>query len=1189
MSPKSSHPVEMEKRMDLSSLFCLVARHGPAIVMAVVALVLVLVGIVIYRRERRRRRKATPSTDSDARSLVRTHMEPEESRSTSESTDVSDDPSVTKDHTDLTPSVLQIRHRRAPAEEKPPLYKPTHRDSSPDKTSPVRDHCTAEAYVTRVTLNLRGDSQAETDTDMAEKLVCQQRFPVGKDFEEEKCLQPALVESEAHKEDQKVSQKEFHEDEKTTIEHVSIEKNGHEEKIFSASKSSATLKQILPSEMFSDEHYSEATMSLTRHSDCAEIEENTLCPIETISLTAEKGQGNEVVQESPNYRVNHQEQYTSRPTAQQQKSDRIIASNYSVENDPTIEVTEEVVNNDHLNKHMGGAQQPKIEQEKEEFFHGVMPPTVDEKCRKTSEMKAEVAAEDQLNKCTDSESEANLLQVDGPQQEECVECSDNVMMSTQTIERHTSEVTEENEAIAQMKNHVAEADQLLEEVIGLSTEIIHIKDDEKIDQPIEIVEISVDEIHVNACKCHEFDSNLQQIEKDLTISPREESAAPFIEEYQEEENCGQTIEVMAEVDLNKLTDVESYTSLLQIDGRQQKECVKCSDNITISDHVEPQTSEEIVQCVAIAQRDSNIAEVDKRQLEEAVVVSTERIPTVDDVIGQPSQLIGEGVVESHLNDPNDFDTNLQQNEQELQTSPREDITITLGEEMNIAEIKFNNNRQAEIPITGELSKISPDDVQQSQLKEMGTPVLELEPLCGNVPSLHESQMMTSGRVVTFVDENVNILESSLSKNEQPQSSTEENICEKAHLFSSVMSMKPLDASQANERDQTQSGTTFSLDTTEAESITTERDVGQNSFPALNLADLTLSLSCCEGESGISSMAVSPDFQHGIDDLNTASQSALLPETVCSQQSAGQVEVQNSVFADNASVSLTQKHIEDMTFQSYTPQPEFEDKQPALDASFSTNEDVCGNEIENSYFGALNEEMGQIAESFTNTTHGMDKMTDTKSSEFVDVKEAKTEMEQDNEKTEISIMEATMDNNEWITDGSYQVLPWMNLCDTSYNPKSTKTSHQSNEEKHHPNYSNVTCGVKDIFSRNTMKMDGPSHENAPELSKKIVAIQPMPQNVNVTFRVHYLTWSPHQKVAITGNHPELGNWKDFVSLESDEDGYWSIVVSLPVESHVEWKFVVVEQGDVCRWEECGNRFLDTGCGEDINVCEWWGCL
>ncbi|XP_041825187.1 uncharacterized protein stbd1 isoform X2 [Melanotaenia boesemani] len=195
---------------------------------------------------------------------------------------------------------------------------------------------------------------------------------------------------------------------------------------------------------------------------------------------------------------------------------------------------------------------------------------------------------------------------------------------------------------------------------------------------------------------------------------------------------------------------------------------------------------------------------------------------------------------------------------------------------------------------------------------------------------------------------------------------------------------------------------------------------------------------------------------------------------------------------------------------------------------------------------------------------------------------------DNEKTEISIMAATMDNNEWITDGNYQILPWMNLSVPSL-AQNAQTDPLSSKEHH--NLPPVAESQNADNPRSTLIKQTllPLIDENAENDKKVVAVQPMPQNVNVTFCTHYLTQSPYQKVAITGNQQELGNWKEFIPLEKDKDGHWATMVSLPAESHVEWKFVVLDKGEVCRWEECGNRLLDTGYGDDLLVHKWWGFL
>uniref|UniRef100_A0A3Q3IXE8 Starch-binding domain-containing protein 1 n=1 Tax=Monopterus albus TaxID=43700 RepID=A0A3Q3IXE8_MONAL len=208
-----------------------------------------------------------------------------------------------------------------------------------------------------------------------------------------------------------------------------------------------------------------------------------------------------------------------------------------------------------------------------------------------------------------------------------------------------------------------------------------------------------------------------------------------------------------------------------------------------------------------------------------------------------------------------------------------------------------------------------------------------------------------------------------------------------------------------------------------------------------------------------------------------------------------------------------------------------------------------------------------------------KITDNK--EGVSV-EKKAEKEKNYEKTEISIMEATMDNNEWISDGNYPVLPWMNVSLPSSAQEDTKNNQLPTGECQ-PSSGIDTDGTPRIQVSQT------STRSVDENNKKVLAVLPMPQNVSVTFRIHYLTYSPNQMVAVTGNQQELGNWKEFILLESAEDGYWAAVVSLPAESHVEWKFVVVDKGKVCRWEECSNRHLDTGYGEDLTVHKWWGFL
>ncbi|XP_035181536.1 starch-binding domain-containing protein 1 [Oxyura jamaicensis] len=106
------------------------------------------------------------------------------------------------------------------------------------------------------------------------------------------------------------------------------------------------------------------------------------------------------------------------------------------------------------------------------------------------------------------------------------------------------------------------------------------------------------------------------------------------------------------------------------------------------------------------------------------------------------------------------------------------------------------------------------------------------------------------------------------------------------------------------------------------------------------------------------------------------------------------------------------------------------------------------------------------------------------------------------------------------------------------------------------------------------------------AKRVAAVPPMFQNIHVTFRVHYITHSDTQLIGVTGDHECLGQWHSYVPLKYDKDGFWSECVSLPVDTKVEWKFILVENGKVTRWEECGNRTLVTE-HEDQITHQWWG--
>ncbi|XP_052055307.1 starch-binding domain-containing protein 1 [Apodemus sylvaticus] len=96
----------------------------------------------------------------------------------------------------------------------------------------------------------------------------------------------------------------------------------------------------------------------------------------------------------------------------------------------------------------------------------------------------------------------------------------------------------------------------------------------------------------------------------------------------------------------------------------------------------------------------------------------------------------------------------------------------------------------------------------------------------------------------------------------------------------------------------------------------------------------------------------------------------------------------------------------------------------------------------------------------------------------------------------------------------------------------------------------------------------------------------PPQVSIQFQVHYATSTDVQFIAVTGDHESLGGWNAYIPLHYGKDGLWSHSVFLPADTVVEWKFVLVENKEVTRWEECSNRLLQTG-REDKVVHGWWG--
>ncbi|KAK9532902.1 hypothetical protein VZT92_010264 [Zoarces viviparus] len=394
----------------------------------------------------------------------------------------------------------------------------------------------------------------------------------------------------------------------------------------------------------------------------------------------------------------------------------------------------------------------------------------------------------------------------------------------------------------------------------------------------------------------------------------------------------------------------------------------------------------------------------------------------------------------------------------------------------------------------------------------------------------------------------------------------------ALLMSEDLSADTQSSSQDQQSDQTTNNKEDFSEVTAAPVLTEDMKPPscQIDLPSLEhfaLRDNDLSSAGVGEESGISSMAVSPD---AVDECDVIFEEMVLQAQDCDLKSEGQTEAQNDLFVDDVSVIE-----EDMVFG---PNP-------------SHPEDMFGHELEDGYYKMLDQFAAQIADSVTEKQSDMKVVLESnekKKGGCVGVKEATKaeEKEEDYEKTEISIMEATMDHNEWIMDSNYQAFPWMNLSAASFAQDDTKNNQFPTEECQ---YSSAAADTRCTDTTDIPPSAEVLQAGTLSLVEDVQNAQPMPQNVNVTFRVHYFTHTPYQTVAVTGNQRELGNWKGFVLLERAKDGHWATTVNLPAESHVEWKFVVVDKGEVCRWEECGNRLLDTATGDELLVHKCWAHL
>ncbi|CAJ1071257.1 enolase-phosphatase E1 [Xyrichtys novacula] len=1093
MSLTNSNAVAMERRMDLASLFCMIGRHGPAVAVAVIAMVSVLAGFIIYRTVRGKRRKATAADSDDEtpgaeRDASVIQQSPEENHSSVKATELREE-SSSELIEDLIQSDHKIRHRSAaaaaaaaPAEKKPSLYfSPKDDIQVPEDKNTTSDDITVQGDSFKVHTHVKEASQSPRDDSYTKaKMVVKDVMSdshsatntVTEDGVEEvhdinSCLRdPEKIIDENNKEDQ-VCKSAYRDDKHVvTDEDVSDKKTRQEEET-----------------------------SCTRENEYVDELQEDVTTVET------NGVGSILME--------------------------------SVMEDAPVSIICNV---------------------KEEEFESPDPESVT-----FSYPDDNLGSAEEQNKIESEEAE--------------VECEDSQIIPQQLS-----------------------------------------KSDQETNQP------SLNQDQGD----HVMDEWTPPVERSDGVEysgPTEEMSEEVTDEYNTavDTHCQQFEEEEAEIEQNE----ENIITSSQQDGDKKEKVEKTSENIIAfveesgGQTVETSPSPSCLSASKKAEtKDDNLSDV-----------------TTD----ENDQISGNA-------DHPDISSGFQQplREYESLTSPDEDANSTTLESQ-----KLSHDIDREPTNTGNDQTVA--SAGPSVATSDGENVTEVFPP-HDVSSCHREQQSLPISVVEkaenkppspLMEEEISLLDVSPPSQDratdptEPFDETEVSSASNDHMKNTIEEINITSATDIPSFDKASLASPTTCEDQPSNGVANIGDISEVTASSAPVMTVDLSPSTCHmyrtsfeqsdlgdpdpsspsfgKESGISSMAVSPDLQdvyNGFEVIDKNIVECILPST-------SQEEPKNSLFGDYVAAPYScNENTAGMVFgpyKSHQPQSPRERQTGRTEyESYAANEDMFGHQIEDSYHRDMEKFMEQIVNNITSlagelkeepdkkVTVEVVEKTDKKAKVGVD-KKAETDAEEEeaveSEKTEISIMEATMDNNEWITESNYPVLPWMNISAPSIIQELSQNNQLPTEKcvtatvdvscvdpTEDPPVTEVKHGVELSLPSSLSLVDENSENN-----KKVLAVQPMPQNVNVTFRVHYFAQSPYQTVAITGDQQELGNWKEFIPLERAKNGHWATVVSLPAESHVEWKFVLLDKGEVCRWEECGNRLLETGSGDDLLVHKWWGFL
>ncbi|XP_062290440.1 uncharacterized protein stbd1 [Scomber scombrus] len=1275
MPRQNSNAVAVERRMDLASLFCMIGRHGPAVALAVIVMVSVVAGFIIYRTVRGKRRKAAAAADgADSKSpgeerdaSVIQEPGPEEPHRPAESTDLSDKGSsdVLKEDADLILSDIKIRRRAGVAaaaaaaaadddDEKKPslcslpkssvqvsLNKHTTSDDTEDMAVIQDSYKVTETYAEEAKESVQSDTYTVAEMEVEDAVDLHQRATDDGIREEaeiddiDSCMkEPELKNDEScHEEEEKVFKAECREDEDvTTDKDVSDKKTRQEEERFQCTSSSPVCF--------------EQTLHMSENDDNDKLQENKT----TLETNTAESTFEEPVTHNDNLPVTCLSDDNDEDFEEEKHHlDSIDYSKYSGNNhlsteeekkNEESEAEEESVDNQVI------SQQTKISSSTFEQETTLLPSQQDQ-CDHS--MDVVVDEEEKTSEFEEAEEESVDYQVKSQEAEiwsSTFEQETTLPSSQQDQCDHRTDVVVKEEKKSEVEE--AEEESVDYQVISQQAEIwsstfeqettlpssqqdqwdhrmdVVADEEEKKSEGEETEDESVDYQVISQqaeiwSSTSEQETTLPSSEEDQ-YDHRTDVAAPPIQDSECDDDGG--LAEVFEKDTDKdptdiLTAVEFDAHSLQFKEeelhieQEEENGVTCNQEVGVLPVGTDQVKEDIL-------TSDNIV-VCGEEHDSSTMVLSPVLPCLSDPVkvdnlddGLSSVTTDAKAQISSISDFPDLSLDCQENQPE---SNENGTTAVLAEECidqvyeshvspcckEEQSVQLINNDTFDKADVVACSDIDTNVPASLMTEEISFP--HLPSICQGRQSEHMETNETFDEMVV-------------------NSVTEAAVCDNASIGVLEMSEEithphMLAASQDQQSNQTQINKDFSEVTTGLAPVMT-KDINPTtcqlhllSFEQNELRDTDISSPSVGEESGISSMAVSPDLQDVGNEFDTIVANIALPVIDCDPQPEEHTKAQESFFTDDVAVSVIKEDTAGMVFgpyPSHLPQQLQSDHTDKVNyESFAANEDMFGQDIEDGYQRVMDQFVVPIASNVTSLTDELKTQSDMKavvedveikekkeavSAEKKEAAEADEEKDEDYEKTEISIMEATMDNNEWITDSNYQVLPWMNLSVPSLVQDHTnqKTNQLPTDEgQHSPSLADVICRDTDTLPSTDVKQTSTLALVEENTEKKVVAVQPMPQNVNVIFRIHYLTQSPYQTVAITGNQQELGNWKGFIPLERAKDGHWATVVSLPAESHVEWKFVVVDKGEVCRWEECGNRLLETGYGDDLVVHKWWGFL